>query len=277
MIWSASTITPRDRPIHPASSSAADRTRPGRRSRAAVDGAPPTRTVATRRSGTASGPVARRAGRRRRVAAVTRSAVRTRSRRDAAPNDGRPSASPHRRAATTAVPPPARPARYPSATSRPYAVVTVCRDTPEFAGQFARRWERIALGEHTRLRSHRGSGRRSTGPRLGGRSDRGRSPRAISVNGRVECGSRGGGCRGDVDRDLRAEDRATGQVEAIATPEAAGVVPVERLAIVEQAHPLIGQRHEFGAVDVLEGDSAAGPALEPVADEAEACSGSVDR
>ena len=75
--------------------------------------------------------------------------------------------------------------------------------------------------------------------------------------------------RWHVDGNLGAEHGTTREVEAIAAPEAAGVVPVERLVTVEQTHPLIRQRHQFGAVDVLEGDPAAGAALEPVTDEPE--------
>jgi uridine kinase len=63
---------------------------------------------------------------------------------------------------------------------------------------------------------------------------------------------------GDVDLRGRA---CADEFETVAAPEPAGVVPVRRAFVAEQAHPLEGDRHEFGAVDVGERHAVAHPPL----------------
>src|SRR3954469_11724039 len=53
-------------------------------------------------------------------------------------------------------------------------------------------------------------------------------------------------------RDLAAERERRGQLDAVAAPEAPGVVPARRAAVGEQAHGLVGGRDELGAVDRLQ-------------------------
>ena len=64
-------------------------------------------------------------------------------------------------------------------------------------------------------------------------------------------GSRLGGV-GDRHRDLAAELERRHELEAVAAPEAPGVVPARRPLAREQAHVLVGRGDELGAVDRLQ-------------------------